>query len=413
MKQSKCLRLWGAGASSIGAWVRRLGVGVVIACASALVAGEPPPVSPPVPAPLADAELPGPFPVGVTTYTFYDHSRLDTKTQEPRGIKTEIWYPATDDSRGLPRNRLSDFLDRGTNPQLAALASLALGVPVSELDERFHDVAARDARVRDGRFPLILFSHGSGAVRTQSVFWCEHMASHGYVVAAPDHAGSALATTVGGRIVFADRSQHGAEASREDRPRDLRFLLDAIGRLDRGDDSRFAGRCATDRVGVAGHSFSAESAVALGDADPRVKAISPWASCGPLLTRGDLPVLLLLATEDVALTAQGIRACREWFESVRGARVLVEFKNAGHNSFTEVHQFRPDAGDGVGSGLRITDGQPLTYVRPEVARRYVNGFTLAFFDRHLKDVAARDSYLARNPEPGELEVRARNPDQRR
>src|SRR5207245_2889902 len=115
-----------------------------------------------------------PFPVGVTTIVFYDHSRVDPHTMKaPRALKTEIWYPATDGSRTLPRNKFSDFLDRGSSPLLAALASAAFGAPVADLDARFKDDAVRDARGRDGLFPLLLFSHGNGSLRTQSVFWCE------------------------------------------------------------------------------------------------------------------------------------------------------------------------------------------------------------------------------------------------
>jgi hypothetical protein len=53
--------------------------------------------------------------------------------------------------------------------------------------------------VRDARpcgrcaapWPLVLFSHGSGAFRASYVYWTEFLASHGFVVAACDHLGSA------------------------------------------------------------------------------------------------------------------------------------------------------------------------------------------------------------------------------
>lgn len=38
--------------------------------------------------------------------------------------------------------------------------------------------------------PLVVFSHGNGGVRYQSFFLTEHLASHGYVVAAADHVGN-------------------------------------------------------------------------------------------------------------------------------------------------------------------------------------------------------------------------------
>ena len=364
----------------------------------------------PVSASLPDPEAEGPFPVGVTTCTFYDPARVDPRTSPaPRGLKTEIWYPADDDSRALPRNRFSDFLDRGTNPSLNALATLALGAAPAEIDKRFRDTAARDARCRDGVFPLLLFSHGNGAVRTQSVFWCEHMASHGYVVVAPDHTGNATATTLGGRIVLADGSP-GAEAdSAKARPADVSFLIDKMGRLARGDDSRFAGRIDMERIGVAGHSFGADTAIRVANSDPRVRAVSPWATAFEPLSRHDVPVLLLLAGEDVALTAAGLDECRRWFTSLTGPGLSVEFVNAGHYSFTEMFQLRPAMGDGVGEGIRVTDGRPIAYVRREVVQRYIDGFTLAFFDRYLKGLVARDAYLGHNPMPTEIRIRPTGP----
>lgn len=51
----------------------------------------------------------GPFPVGVTTTVLVDHSRKDVATNEDRTLVTEIWYPATDESRNLPKNKFAGF----------------------------------------------------------------------------------------------------------------------------------------------------------------------------------------------------------------------------------------------------------------------------------------------------------------
>ena len=45
----------------------------------------------------------------------------------------------------------------------------------------------RGLTVAQGRFPLVVFSHGYGGLRTQSSFLTAHLASWGFVVAAPDH----------------------------------------------------------------------------------------------------------------------------------------------------------------------------------------------------------------------------------
>ena len=66
------------------------------------------------------------------------------------------------------------------------------GIKIAELDESWHNVAVRDARLRDADapaegWPLIVFSHGSGGMRNGYVFLTEMLASHGYIVMAADH----------------------------------------------------------------------------------------------------------------------------------------------------------------------------------------------------------------------------------
>ena len=42
----------------------------------------------------------------------------------------------------------------------------------------------------DGPFPLVVYSHGSGGLRFIASDYTEAIASHGYIVAAPDHTGN-------------------------------------------------------------------------------------------------------------------------------------------------------------------------------------------------------------------------------
>ncbi|HDP34904.1 MAG TPA: hypothetical protein ENN29_07320, partial [Candidatus Hydrogenedentes bacterium] len=183
---------------------------------------------------LPDPEKPGPYPVGVTTITLVDHSRTDPASDGPRSLMTEIWYPASDEARGLPPNRLSDFFLKGRSPELALLLFAGFGVELDEADKTFQNFAARDARIGDGVFPLLLFSHGNGGLRMQNAFWCEHLASHGYIVMAPDHTGNCAITFVNGELVLFDNTREGRERSSGDRPKDLSFLIDEMDKMNKG-----------------------------------------------------------------------------------------------------------------------------------------------------------------------------------
>ncbi len=351
-----------------------------------------------------DPEKAGPYPVGVTTMQFTDHDRIDSLTKKPRSLLTEIWYPATDDAKDLPKNRLLDFFLRGTDTALPILMQAVFNVDVKELDKTFRDFSVRDARIRDGAFPLVLFSHGNGGLRFQNAFLCEHLASHGYIVAAPDHTGNAAVTYVDGQPVAFNEADHDQAA--KDRPIDIRFLIDTFQRLSNGVDSRFLARIDMSRVAVCGHSFGGYTSTWLADTDPRVRAIIPMAGVAKERTNFTCPAMIMIATEDKTMGLEGNDRIRKYYEDSKGPRYFIEFKNAGHFSFTEMYQFKPDFGDGIGTGKRIASGEPVTYTPMDVIFPLINGYATAFLGKYLKGLDQYDAYLKENRHPAELIVKA-------
>lgn len=356
---------------------------------------------------LPDPEQPGPYPVGVTTVLLEDHSRQDDLPKGPRTLVTEIWYPATDETRDIPRQGLVDtYLANIPKPLFSIIQALAK-IDLRDFDEKVKFFARRDARVRDGVFPLLIFSHGSVATRIQSIFWCEHMASHGYFVAAPDHTGNAGITFIDGKPIMYDKeAQKDVSALR--RPKDASFLIDVMARMNRGADSRFMGKVDIENIGVAGHSFGAYTAVAVADSDARVDAIAPMAGIWVERSNYTCPVMVLNSTEDRMIhkylkkQEYAFKSMRRYYEESHGPCYFVEFSNGGHFTFTEIFQFIPDFGDGIGTGERVTNGDPITYVSMEVAYPLINGYTTAFFGRYLKGQAGYDAYLGENHNQAEL-----------
>ncbi len=355
--------------------------------------------------PLPAPEKPGPYAVGVTTMRFDDSTRTDATTKAPRVLMTEIWYPATEDARSLPKNRLMDFFERTENPELALVLQLGFRANIVEADKAFQNFAVRDARVADGLFPLLLFSHGNGGLRMQNAFWCEHMASHGYIVVAPDHTGNCGVTLIDGQLVSFDDSKEGREKSRIDRPKDLSFLIDKMDQFNKGGDSRFRGKLDLEHIGVAGHSFGGFTSVWMADSDPRVKAIAPMAGVAETCQNVTLPAMALIATEDDTLGLERTEAIRKFYDARTGPAYAVEFKNAGHYSFTEMYQLNPTFGDGVGKGKRLASGEALDYIGRDTAFHLTNAYTTAFFGKFLKGQTGYDVYLEANHDPKELEVK--------
>lgn len=112
--------------------------------------------------------------------------------------------------------------------------------------------AMRDASVANGRFPLILLSHGAGLAGTPAALsWIAvPLAQRGFIVAAPTHPGN------GG----ANRS--AAETMKLWlRPSDISATLDAI-----SDEAFFGEHIEHDKVGMLGLSMGGGTALAMGGA---------------------------------------------------------------------------------------------------------------------------------------------------
>ena len=115
----------------------------------------------------SDPRKEGPYPVGVTTTVVIDSERTDRLTNKPRTLLTEIWYPASDKARTMPKNHYRDFFPGGFTPELSALLLSIYRSSAEDLDKAFWNNSVRDAPVREGRFPLVIFSHGNGGTRNQ------------------------------------------------------------------------------------------------------------------------------------------------------------------------------------------------------------------------------------------------------
>lgn len=346
-------------------------------------------------------EKPGPFPVGVTTIRMQDDSRTDPLLNAPRPLLVEVWYPAAESARNAPPAKFTDFFLGGKDVQMNTILTLAFRFNITEMDRRFKTLAVRDADIAEGKFPLLVFSHGNGGMRSQSTFWCDHMASHGYIVVAPDHTRNACATSFNGKVIPYDNA--GRPQAALDRPKDVSFLIDQFERLNTDGTSKFNGHVDAENIGVAGHSFGGFTAMAAQAQDPRVDAIAPMAGVVPEgVTSSHIPLLLFVATEDDTINEKGNAGARAFFDATKAPKYLVEFRDGGHYTFSDMEQINPNWGDGAGEGKRITNGEPLKYVSMDKAHALTNGYSTAFFDKFLKHDSAQEGYLAGNQDKDAL-----------
>lgn len=213
----------------------------------------------------------GHFAVGTRVMQWTDAKRPETATADPhdrRTVVVQLWYPARKSPAGAQRAQYLGRTEHEARTVSDALARGA-GLPGFLIDgvPRAHSHAVFNASVADGggRFPVVLFSPGSGGVRTQNTAWAEELASHGYLVAALDHPyDSAVVVLTDGRTIrttltsTGDRDKDAASAADATavRAADLGFVLTQLGRLDRGEIAGpLTGRLDTGRVAATGHSM--------------------------------------------------------------------------------------------------------------------------------------------------------------
>jgi predicted dienelactone hydrolase len=300
--------------------------------------------APGAPEPPYATERVGEFPVGKTT-VLVDVPHRDAD------LPVEVWYPADAASAA--------DAERG---------EYTLRVPFGDGEFTLRQdspLSLEEPAVADGRFPLVVFSHGSGGVRFQSLFLGEELASHGFVVIAPDHLGN----------TFADGLDPDPTANpARDRPRDVSALLDAA---EAGDLSPLLGDGVdTDRVAVAGHSFGGYTALAAAGGnpdvdyapDPRVDAIVPIAPAtrstllsDEVLAGIDVPALFIGGTaDDVTPIVPNVTRPQALMASDPLYRIDVE--DAGHYSFSNVCDFAAAISDQLGAAagfvLNILPGYP-------------------------------------------------------
>ncbi|MBI3651505.1 MAG: hypothetical protein HY231_10845 [Acidobacteria bacterium] len=324
----------------------------------------------------------GPFPVGVTTTVLVDKSRTDNLTKEARTLVTEIWYPATNDARNKPKNKYSDFIPTAATPEIDAQIKSAYKFPLAAIDKIFWDESVRNAKVREGRYPLVVFSHGNGGTRHQNTFWCDYLASHGYIVVSADHTGNARMTIINGKLILMQGSERAQSA--QDRPLDVSFLLDKMMEWDKGGDQRFAGKIDTDHAAISGMSFGSFTAHWAADADPRFKAVIAMSGAPATHTNLLVPTLRMLGTEDRTLGEAGNLLIRRNHEIHKGPAFLLELKNGGHFSFTDMFKLNKQFGDGVGKGKRRATGEAFEFTSMETTYKIINSYSVAFLGYYLK-----------------------------
>ena len=243
----------------------------------------------------------------------------------PDGGLAQIWYPVDPSavegkSKYTYRVRSWFPAELASNP---ALASLPDSVPT----DSYENVPAATDTAATGdpnkAFPVLLFSHGNGSYPEQSSFLADHLATWGFVIAAPDHRsrdlGAVLSntvTTVGGPDLV-----------------DMDNTLSFLHVENKNPSSVLYGRLDFSKVGVFGHSAGGGTAVTMAASNSAIRtyvALAPGAGVPPTTAK---PGLVMYGTSDTVVDPSNVQ---QLYSGLPVPKRLIVITGAGHNVFDDI-----------------------------------------------------------------------------
>lgn len=350
--------------------------------------------------------------IGVRTLQLLNANQLDLLAIDPkqpkpetlprydRPLTVEVWYPAKTGATG----------DTG----------LKVFLRDAKTEVTVQGKAMRDAAPHNGKYPLIIISHGYPGNRYLLSHLAENLASKGYVVAAIDHTDSTYRT----------RAAFGSTLI--NRPLDQLFVLEQMDRLSMDTSSFLNGRVDATNAALIGYSMGGYGAVitagggvtkasvsaslapphgtlamhqANSDAhnalpDERIKTavvFGPWGMNVDVwddrsLQGVKIPMLFVAGSvDDVSGYENGTRAI--WEGTTNVDRSLLTFDNANHNAGAPMQapreSFRFDEQLGFNLSEHYTDAVWSNARMNNVAQHFVT----AWMGKHLKSDTAMNKYL--------------------
>jgi predicted dienelactone hydrolase len=335
--------------------------------------------------PVADVVLPAPtgaFAVGRTVYEWTDPARDEMFSDvdgERRSLLAWIWYPAEVSSAPA-----SDYMPGA----LGAFVEAATGLSPSKVQVPAQDNAPLAGT--SAQYPVLVFSHGSGAAVAIYTAMLTEIASHGYIVVAVQHPYNAMFTAfTDGRTIAASPDADGDTVQYWSE--DTAFVVDKLEAMSAA-DNRFAGRLDLSRLGIFGHSFGGAAAAEFCLDDARCVAGLNFdgSLSGDVekvgTTRPFMQIFSGTNCEDVAAVGVMTRdECRPLLERYQAgwqkmfdtseAAYRITVAGSKHGSFSDVPFLAPL------SPMFANNAEIL----PDRAWQIATQYALSFFNRHLNN----------------------------
>ena len=319
--------------------------------------------------------------IGTCIYRFAEGRKdpFSAHGGKDREIAVQVWYPAqkvSDDSASAPY--MARFSDLNPFLRVPLFALLANHLPLVKTHSYLNAPLSNLSRL----YPVLFFSHGLMGGRFQNTAQIEELASHGFIVVAPDHTyEAAFAVFPDGHVItsqlLAGRESADAKAitnvDLDQRIKDMKFLIAQFERLNMADDKGlFTNRLDMNHIGVFGHSMGGRTAIYLAQHAQIQAAIAydggPSENVAP-----NCPLMIIeaaragdpLEIDRLKRTAGGVNS---------GPIYDVKLAGAGHANFTDLPFItRLHWILGLSGGIDQFE-----------AAKIINAYTLAFFSKYLR-----------------------------
>ena len=231
---------------------------------------------------LEDVALPsGSYQVGTQIIHMVDVDRnawYKDGLNGSREMMVRVWYPAIlqDGDKKAPYNYNEGLI--------ADMVADGFGIPkaIMRTINKIDGNSWLNAEPLNQRFPVLIFSHGHGGLKTQNTTQMEELASHGYVLFSCDHTYDAgISIFPENRVIrnktdipkgISDKEKWGIrEVQLGYRVGDVQFLLDE---MEKGKylPQSLRNSLELDKIGIFGHSFGGATSVVVSLKDDRIDA---------------------------------------------------------------------------------------------------------------------------------------------
>jgi fermentation-respiration switch protein FrsA (DUF1100 family) len=305
---------------------------------------------------------------------------VGARTVNIKGLTVEVWYPAE-------ANASLTAAPKSYDMRLWLPAKEQKKIPDEKVPEQICDCYADlpfDAE--HGPYPVVLFAHGTGAFRTQTLSLMTHLASRGFVVLAADHPGLYLADLL--------QFKFGAKVAT-----DLQTVLSAL-KSNAAELSFLQGKIALDHIGLIGHSAGGNAVSSLSGLEG-VEFVVPMAA-GGTKDGPDLKGSLIMGAVNDKVVAYSRQ--QSGFNQSPSPKRLIGISNAGHLAFSDLCALKNKDGEDMvavaqkykianaGFATGLWDGCAPGQIDPSVARVIVNYTVAAGAEEVLQCVDRTDSF---------------------